>query len=74
GREADHTEFLVLAFQLFDVYWESILGGASKKLSQVGRVFPLPCHDSIGLSDRSIRNGDVLWKDEMMVYPLAMLE
>jgi hypothetical protein len=36
GREkarkvSDHTEFMVLALQLYDVYRESILGFASKK-------------------------------------------
>jgi hypothetical protein len=29
----DHTEFMVLALQLYDVYRESILGFGSKKAS-----------------------------------------
>jgi len=31
GEKPDNTEFMVLALQLYDVYWESILGFVSKK-------------------------------------------
>jgi hypothetical protein len=31
GEKPDHTEFMVLALQLYDVYRESILGFVSKK-------------------------------------------
>ena len=32
----DHTEFMVLALQLYGVYWESILGFASKRVEAGG--------------------------------------
>ena len=31
GEKPDNTEFMELALQLYDVYWESILGFPSKK-------------------------------------------
>ena len=41
--KTDHTEFMVLALQLYDVYRESILGFASKKAlagEHIALVYP----------------------------------
>jgi len=42
-KKMDHTEFMVLALQLYDVYPESILGFASKKAlagEHIALVYP----------------------------------
>ena len=43
GNVEDHTEFMVLALQFYDVYRESILGFASKKAlagEHIALVYP----------------------------------
>ena len=43
GENLDHTEYMVLAIQLYDVYRESILGFASKKAlagEHIALVYP----------------------------------